>query len=113
MRILRNDSRIGIFLDLNLKCGNTVLLENLQLMSNDKFKSIAHRVLASRVGPRVSVACFFTTGHSFSSRIYGPIKELLSEDNPARYRETSVREYAVHYDEIGIGGKSALSDFRI
>ncbi|XP_055832642.1 1-aminocyclopropane-1-carboxylate oxidase homolog 1-like [Solanum dulcamara] len=87
--------------------------ELLQLISNDKFKSIAHRVLASHVGPRVSVACFFTTGHSLSSRVYGPIKELLSEDNPARYRETSVKDFSVHYDATGIGGKSALSDFRI
>ncbi|XP_060215883.1 1-aminocyclopropane-1-carboxylate oxidase homolog 1-like [Lycium barbarum] len=85
----------------------------LQLITNDKFKSIAHRVLTSRVGPRVSVACFFTTGHSLSSRVFGPIQELLSEDNPVRYRETTVKEYSVHYDATGIGGKSPLSDFRI
>ncbi|XP_027773481.1 1-aminocyclopropane-1-carboxylate oxidase homolog [Solanum pennellii] len=87
--------------------------ELLQLISNDKLKSVAHRVLASRVGPRLSVASFFTTGHSLSSRVYGPIKELLSEDNPVRYRETSVKDYADHYDATGIGGKSALSDFTI
>lgn len=74
---------------------------------------MAHRVLANRVGPRVSVACFFTTGHSLSSRVYGPIKELLSEDNPARYRETTVKDYVVHYDATGLGGKSALTAFRI
>ncbi|XP_031098675.1 1-aminocyclopropane-1-carboxylate oxidase homolog 1-like [Ipomoea triloba] len=85
----------------------------LQLISNDRFKSVAHRVLASDVGPRVSVASFFTTGHVPSSRIYGPIKELLSEDNPAKYRETTVREYSVHYDATGLGGKSALLGFRI
>ncbi|KAE9455444.1 hypothetical protein C3L33_12657, partial [Rhododendron williamsianum] len=27
--------------------------------SNDKFKSVAHRVLANLAGPRISVACFF------------------------------------------------------
>ncbi|XP_016475896.1 1-aminocyclopropane-1-carboxylate oxidase homolog 1 [Nicotiana tabacum] len=85
----------------------------LQLISNDKFTSIAHRVLASCVGPRVSVACFFTTGHSLSSRVYGPIKELLSEDNPARYWETTVKDYTIHYYATGIGGKSALSELRI
>ncbi|WMV34135.1 hypothetical protein MTR67_027520, partial [Solanum verrucosum] len=90
----------------------SVLLENLQLISNDKLKSIAHIVLASRVGPIVSVASFFTMGQSLSSRVYGPIRELLSEDNPVRYRETSVKDYADHYNATGIGGKSALSDFR-
>ncbi|KAK8548618.1 hypothetical protein V6N12_061528 [Hibiscus sabdariffa] len=34
----------------------------LQLITNDKFKSVEHRVLANTEGPRVSVASFFTTG---------------------------------------------------
>jgi isopenicillin N synthase-like dioxygenase len=33
----------------------------LQLMCNDKFKSMEHRMLDNRVGPRVLVACFFRT----------------------------------------------------
>ncbi|KAG5514761.1 hypothetical protein RHGRI_035974 [Rhododendron griersonianum] len=31
----------------------------MQIISNDKFKSIEHRVLAQPIGPRLSVACFF------------------------------------------------------
>ncbi|KAG5579958.1 hypothetical protein H5410_050585, partial [Solanum commersonii] len=31
------------------------------LTTNDKFKSIDHRVLANKVGPRISLACFFMT----------------------------------------------------
>ncbi|KAL0322504.1 UNVERIFIED_CONTAM: 1-aminocyclopropane-1-carboxylate oxidase3 [Sesamum angustifolium] len=84
------------------------------LISNDKFKSSQHRVLANRGGPRVSVACFFTTGLMPLTNLYGPIKELLSEeDNPPKYRETTVREYSLHYNAKGIGGTSALSDFRL
>ncbi|MCD7449688.1 hypothetical protein HAX54_001117 [Datura stramonium] len=33
----------------------------LELISNDKSKSVDHRILANKVGPRVSLACFFMT----------------------------------------------------
>ncbi|KAL3850292.1 hypothetical protein ACJIZ3_012174 [Penstemon smallii] len=86
----------------------------LQLISNDKFKSSQHRVLANHIGPRVSVACFFTTGLLPSSKLYGPINELTSEENPPKYRETTVREYSLHYNSKGLGGTdSALLDFML
>ncbi|KAG8373158.1 hypothetical protein BUALT_Bualt12G0142000 [Buddleja alternifolia] len=85
----------------------------LVLISNDKFKSSQHRVLANSKGPRVSVACFFTTGLMPTSKIYGPIKELISEENPPKYRETTVREYSLHYNAKGLGNSSALLDFKI
>ncbi|KAK7314978.1 hypothetical protein VNO77_33510 [Canavalia gladiata] len=56
--------------------------KQVQLISNDQFKSVEHRVVASDKGPRVSVACFFTLDNYPSARIYGPIKELLSKENP-------------------------------
>ncbi|KAK9132273.1 hypothetical protein Scep_011801 [Stephania cephalantha] len=85
----------------------------LNLISNDKFKSSEHRVLANHIGPRMSVAAFFTTGFHPSTRIYGPIKELLSEENPPRYRETSVKEYIAHFNQKGLDGTSALTYFRL
>ncbi|XVF42349.1 hypothetical protein PTKIN_Ptkin01aG0354600 [Pterospermum kingtungense] len=60
----------------------------LQLITNDKFKSVEHRVLANRIGPRVSVACIFSTSHfQESNRLYGPMKELLSAKNPPNTRK--------------------------
>ncbi|PHT38988.1 Deacetoxyvindoline 4-hydroxylase [Capsicum baccatum] len=58
---------------------------SLVLISNDKYISVEHRVLANKVGPRISVACFFSTGASPSSKLYGPIAELLSEDNSIQW----------------------------
>ncbi|KAF5465989.1 hypothetical protein F2P56_015948 [Juglans regia] len=83
----------------------------LQLISNDKFKSVEHRVLANNEGPRVSVACFFSTSFQPSSKLYGPIKELLSEDNPPLYRETTVKDFVDYLATDGID--SPLRHFRL
>ncbi|KAI9087417.1 hypothetical protein K1719_030557 [Acacia pycnantha] len=44
---------------------------------------------------------------------YGPIKKLLSEDNPPKYRETTVEEYLAYFCTKGLDETSALTHFRI
>ncbi|KAH6827617.1 hypothetical protein C2S53_015302 [Perilla frutescens var. hirtella] len=83
----------------------------LVLISNDKLKAGPHRVVASRHGPRVSVASFFTTGLNSSSVIYGPIKELLNDDNPPKYRDTTVAEYSRHFNTKRDNITATLKDF--
>ncbi|XP_050224425.1 1-aminocyclopropane-1-carboxylate oxidase homolog 1-like [Mercurialis annua] len=86
----------------------------LQLVSNDKFKSIEHRVLANREEEaRLSVACFFSTDLFSVSRLYGPIEELLSEDNPPKYRETSIKEFSKHRNARGLDGVSSLLHLKL
>ncbi|XP_074589870.1 1-aminocyclopropane-1-carboxylate oxidase homolog 1-like isoform X2 [Curcuma longa] len=86
----------------------------LQLISNDRFKSVEHRVVANREGPRISIACFFSTHfHPCSTRLYGPIKELISEENPPLYKEIMVRDYVAYYYSRGLDGKSTISHFRL
>ncbi|XP_020205023.1 1-aminocyclopropane-1-carboxylate oxidase homolog 1 [Cajanus cajan] len=83
----------------------------LQLLSNDKFVSVQHRVLTNHIGPRISVASLFRTDGD-ESLVYGPIKELLSEENPPLYRDVSLKEYLTYYYAKGIG-TSALSHFKL
>ncbi|KAL2319798.1 hypothetical protein Fmac_028767 [Flemingia macrophylla] len=85
----------------------------MQLITNDKFKSVEHRVVANSVGPRVSVASFFSTSLQPSSKLYGPIKDLVSEDNPPKYRETTVREYVSYVFARGLDGTSPLPHFKV
>lgn len=52
------------------------------LISNDKFASLLHTVLTKTVGPRISVTCFYRGQFQNSTRLYGPIKDLVSEEIP-------------------------------
>ncbi|KAL0548147.1 hypothetical protein IC582_012592 [Cucumis melo] len=85
----------------------------INLITNDRFVSSEHKVLANREGPRISVASFFSTGRLPTSKLYGPIKELLSEQNPPKYKEITVREYNIYFAEKGLDGTSALPHFKI
>lgn len=84
----------------------------LQLISNDRFKSAVHQVLANDEGPRVSIACFFTLHFYPSTRLYGPIHELLSEDHPPLYRETLVQDFLAYHYGKGLDGNSVLTHFK-
>ncbi|CAA7043639.1 unnamed protein product [Microthlaspi erraticum] len=85
----------------------------LQLMTNDKFISVEHRVLANRAGPRISVASFFSTSMLPNSTVYGPIKELISEENPPKYRNINLEEYTKGYFVKGLDATSHLPNFKI
>ncbi|MCD7453650.1 Acyl CoA oxidase [Datura stramonium] len=85
----------------------------LQLISNDKYISVEHRALSNKVGPRVSAASFFYTDPTLSSKIYAPITELLSEDNPPKYRAVTMKDFSDYYIEKGLDGSPALLHFKI
>ncbi|XP_047957032.1 deacetoxyvindoline 4-hydroxylase-like isoform X2 [Salvia hispanica] len=82
----------------------------MELITNARFKSTYHRVLAKNLGPRISLAFVFRMHleESGSSRLYGPIKELLSELNPPIYREAKGEEIVACRYAKGIEKKTPL-----
>ncbi|KAK4485520.1 hypothetical protein RD792_008162 [Penstemon davidsonii] len=84
----------------------------LQLVSNGKFKSVKHRAKTSRAGPRISVACFFS-GPDNGDKVYGPIEELVSQENPPLYKEVLLSEYRVKILTTGLDKYRGLDYYKV
>nr|AYC63499.1 2-oxoglutarate-dependent dioxygenase [Scoparia dulcis] len=113
LQVLHNDQWIDVPCtpgSLTINIGDL-----MQLVSNDKFKSGLHRVLAKSIGPRISVASFFRMQFDESSKtkVYGPIKEMISEENPPVYRAATVHEILSCHSYKGLDWIPMASHFKI
>jgi isopenicillin N synthase-like dioxygenase len=108
LQVLHDNQRIDV------PCVKGSLIVNLgdmmQIISNDKYKSVMHRVLA---GPttRISVACLISPSSCKMDTLYGPLKEIIDDDNPPVYRHVSASEYVAHY--LARRGQVAISKFKL
>ncbi|GAA0141716.1 oxidoreductase [Lithospermum erythrorhizon] len=84
----------------------------LQILSNDTYKSVEHRVLANPFPePRVSAAVFLNP--SKRDDYYGPLPELLSVETPARYRQFLLPEYLKRFFTKELDGKTLTNYYRV
>ncbi|KAF3456801.1 hypothetical protein FNV43_RR01455 [Rhamnella rubrinervis] len=86
--------------------------DTLSIVSNGKFKSNLNRVVPSREA-RVSAICCFAGRVAQPARFYGPIKELINEENPAKYRQVLVSEYVGRFYTKGLDEKPSLNYYRL
>lgn len=84
----------------------------LQLVSNGRFRSNKHRAIANRIGPRMTVACFLG-GPVNGDRVYGPLPELISEENPRQYRDIKLREYLLKFRTTALDEYHALDYYKL
>ncbi|XP_030448054.1 1-aminocyclopropane-1-carboxylate oxidase homolog 4-like [Syzygium oleosum] len=83
----------------------------LQILSNDEYKSVDHRVLANPSRePRVSIAVFCNP--SDRENQFGPLPELVSSDKPAAFRQFTFSEYMTRFFTKELDGKSLINYFR-
>ncbi|XP_010043943.3 1-aminocyclopropane-1-carboxylate oxidase homolog 4-like [Eucalyptus grandis] len=83
----------------------------IQIMSNDEYKSIDHRVLANpSQEPRVSIAVFCNPSNCENE--FGPFPELVSLDKPAAFRQFTLNEYMRRFFTKELDGKSLINYFR-
>ncbi|KAJ0435814.1 putative deacetoxyvindoline 4-hydroxylase [Helianthus annuus] len=84
----------------------------LQMMSNDEYKSVEHRVLANPAqGARVSIAVFFNPSNR--EKLYGPFPELISTTKPAVYQEFKYDDYMRRFFTKELDGKTLTNFYKI
>ena len=83
-------------------------------MSNDKYVSVEHRVLAKATKePRISVEAFFDLETESDTNYFGPLPELLTPDKPALYRKFTMPEFLKGFYSKGLDNKSFIQKIRL
>ncbi|XLQ99857.1 hypothetical protein S83_066056 [Arachis hypogaea] len=78
--------------------------------------SAKHRVVAQKVDPRVSVSCSMRQHvQDECLRMYGPIKELVTKENPPIYKEMKISDLVklVYTTKLDYDVSSPLKHFRL
>ncbi|CAI8587536.1 unnamed protein product [Vicia faba] len=66
------------------------LADQIQVLSNGRYKSVFHRVVTNNLNQRLSMAMFFGPNPNM---IIGPIQELIDEEHPPKYRKYCFSEF--------------------
>ncbi|XXG51165.1 hypothetical protein AAC387_Pa02g4998 [Persea americana] len=84
----------------------------LQMMSNDEYKSVDHRVLANPFRePRISIGVFFNPCKRGDADYFGPLPELLCDGKVAHYRDFTMAEFMGRLFSIELG--SLVNHFKL
>ncbi|KAK8601853.1 hypothetical protein V6N12_051677 [Hibiscus sabdariffa] len=90
------------------RCPNPYLTAGIT--SNDRYKSIEHRVVANGSKDRVSVPIFVTPG---ADAVIGPMPEVLQSGEQPLYKEVVFSDYLKHFFSNKHEGKKTLDFARI
>lgn len=78
-------------------------------MTNGKYKSAEHRVLASKHKTRMSSATFYDPA---PEAMISPLPELVNESNPANYKAIVHGAYVGALYTNGLRGKEYMNDLQ-
>lgn len=80
-----------------------------QVLTNNTYKSVEHRVLVNAEEERMSLAFFCNPKCDL---MIEPMKRFVSEDQPAMYSPMTYQEYRMFVREKGPQGKSQLESLK-
>ncbi|PRQ41097.1 putative deacetoxyvindoline 4-hydroxylase [Rosa chinensis] len=84
----------------------------LQIISNEEYKSVDHRVMANpQHEARVAIAVFLNPSNR--EGVFGPLPELVSSEKPALYREFKFTEFVMRFFKKELNGKSLVNYYKL
>nr|GMC84135.1 leucoanthocyanidin dioxygenase-like [Ipomoea batatas] len=83
--------------------------DQIQVMTNDIYKSVEHRVMANSEKERLSMALFYNPGGDV---VVKPLEEVVSKDKPAMYPAMTYYQYRNFIMTKGLQGKSQVESLK-
>ncbi|CAK7357499.1 unnamed protein product [Dovyalis caffra] len=107
LQVLRNGKWIAVN-----PIPNTFIVnigDQMQVLSNDRYKSVLHRAVVNCDKERISIPTFYCPS---LDAIIGPPKELIDDDYPAVYRDFTYEEYYEKFWNRGLVKECCLDLFK-
>ncbi|WJX61945.1 hypothetical protein P8452_46992 [Trifolium repens] len=86
------------------------LADQIEVLSNGRYKSVVHRAVTNNVHPRVSMAMFY--GPNPNTTI-GPIQELIDEEHPIKYKNYRFSEFVEEFYKPERTRKMVIENFKL
>eukprot|EP01018_Ginkgo_biloba_P032128 Gb_32170 [translate_table: standard] len=83
--------------------------DQLQVLSNGRYRSVTHRALVNSSEARISIATFYCPS---ADAVIEPTSSLINSDNPASYTKFTYGEYYRKFWSKGLEGKPCLNYFK-
>ncbi|KAJ4711768.1 Oxoglutarate/iron-dependent dioxygenase [Melia azedarach] len=83
--------------------------DQMQVLSNDRYKSVLHRAVVNCDKERLSIPTFYCPS---PDAVIGPARELIDEDRPAVYRSFTYAEYYDKFWNRGLATECCLDVFK-
>lgn len=81
--------------------------DQIQILTNDEYKSVEHRVVANTSSERLSLACFVNPGND---QVVSPLEELCKKSGTRpRYNAMTFKQYRYLIRRKGTNGKGHLN----
>ncbi|KAJ4728008.1 2-oxoglutarate (2OG) and Fe(II)-dependent oxygenase superfamily protein [Melia azedarach] len=84
--------------------------DQIQVLSNDRYKSVLHRAIVNSSKERISIPTFYCPS---PDAVIGPAPHLINDDNPALYRDFSYSEYYEKFWNRGLATETCLDMFKM